>query len=586
MKTELLNTQEKSVKILSEDQRLRRATLICRMVCIVFALTETWSQRRFINEDGISYLDMSDVLIRHNWHLLVNPIWSPLYPVLIGLVTWLTHPSAQWEVPIVHALNFVIFLGAIASFEFLLRQVIDILRQDSVRGDSRVAARMPLWAWQLLGYSLFAWSTFGMIWAPRMVTPDLCVATFIYLDAGLLLSLRAGSSRIRNCFLLGLTLGFGYLAKAILFPMAFVFIFGAFLAIGSWKKAILPLAVTFLLFCTVSAPLVFTMSELVGKPSYSEAGNLNYAWHVNHVTAGKLVGGPFFSAEAGAPAYLKHPVALLYVQPEVYSFKEPLVLTYPPRSDMGYWGAGTKAVFIPRNQLSAIIEGLVLFFRDPHILPLSALIVAGFFLILLRLISDKTKNISVCWLLLIPGMVGSSLYLLISVEPRYVAPFFLMILLGLFPGVVHGGSVNTDSRKKIWTVTVAASLVTMTALLVTYHLAGFPRGENGETFRQIGRALNSAGVEPGEEIGIIGDGSDGCRWARLARVRIVAQILREDMAGFWSTSDPDKVYGAFIQAGAKAVVAEQVPPSDRLSDWQRLGTTDYFVHILGPSRGN
>ena len=63
-----------------------------------------------------------------------------------------------------------------------------------------------------------------MMWAPRMVTPDLCVATFVYLDSGLLLSLRASSQRSRICLLLGLTLGLGYFAKAILFPMAFVFI--------------------------------------------------------------------------------------------------------------------------------------------------------------------------------------------------------------------------------------------------------------------------------------------------------------------------------------------------------------------------
>ncbi len=123
-----------------------------------------------------------------------------------------------------------------------------------------------------------------MIWAPRMVTPDLCVATCIYLDAGILLRLLRQSSLWLNFFLLGLEVGFGYLAKAILFPMAFVFIAVALVAIGAWKKAILPLAMTFLIFCAISAPLVIgSVSERLGKPSYSEAGNLNYAWHVNRV---------------------------------------------------------------------------------------------------------------------------------------------------------------------------------------------------------------------------------------------------------------------------------------------------------------
>jgi 4-amino-4-deoxy-L-arabinose transferase-like glycosyltransferase len=587
VKAELAEIEEKADSTSAEDRRSSLTVLACRIVCVAFALLETWSQRHFINEDGISYLDMSDGLIRHNWHLLVNPIWSPLYPFLIGLVTWFTRPTPRWEVAIAHILNFVIFLGALASFEFLLRQVIGIFRQDADRGDSYSAMQVPLWAWQLLGYSLFAWTAFGMMWAPRMVTPDLCVAMCIYLDAGLLLQLRTRSSLWRTCFLLGLTLGLGYLGKAILFPMAFVFIAVAFVAIGAWKKAILPLAVTFLVFCAISAPLVIGMSERLGKPSYSEAGNLNYAWHVNHVGGGKLAGGPFFPAEAGPPADLEHPAILLYRHPEVYEIEEPLVLTYAPRSDMGYWGEGTKVVFSPRNQIETIIEGLVLLFRDPHILPLSALIVAGFLIILLRFMSHRrVKSVPIIWSLLVPGIIGPCLYLLISVEPRYVAPFFLLILLGLLPAVALGGSSKTHAQRTIWPVAVATGLMIASGALVAYHAAGFPRAENGEIFLEVGSALNHAGVQPGEEIGIIGDGSDGCRWARLARVRIVAQVLREDVPAFWKINHPDGVYEAFRRAGAKAVVAEQAPSPDRLSDWQQLGNSHYYVHFLAQPSQN
>ena len=583
VKTKRIEIQEKALGIWNDDRRSSLVVVGCRIICVGLAVLEAWSQRNFINEDGISYLDMSDALIRHNWHLLVNPIWSPLYPMLIGLATWITHPSARWEVPLVHALNFVIFLAALASFEFLLRQVVGILKHDGDQTNTGLPPRVPVWAWQLLGYGLFAWSTFGMIWAPRMVTPDLCVATFIYIDSGLLLSLRTESTRFRNCLLLGFALGLGYFAKAILFPMAFVFIAVAFVLIGSWKKAIRPLAMAFVIFCIVSAPLVIAMSSRVGKASYSEVGNLNYAWHVNHVGGGKIAGGPFFPAAAGAPAYLKHPLALLYRQPEVYEFKEPLSLTYPPRSDMAYWGAGTKVVFSPRNQVLAIADGLKLFFRDPHILPLSILIVLGGLIALLRLVSTRSaKTIPRSWPILIPGAVGPCLYLLISVEPRYVAPFFLIILLGLFPIIARKGSSGIGARAAAWPVAVGAILIVCSGLLVAYHLAGFPRAENGEIFLRVGTALNEAGVEPGEEIGIIGDSSDGCRWARLAGVQIVAQVLREDMPDFWNVADPSGVYQAFIRAGARAVVAEQTPPPDRISGWQRLGSTHYYVHLLEP----
>jgi hypothetical protein len=572
------DNQENGFQAAREDQRRKLTILVCRMVCVGFALLEAWSQRRFINEDGISYLDMSDALIRHNWHLLINPIWSPLYPLLIGVTTWLTRPSGQWEVQIVHALNLVLFLGALASFEFLLCQVIRVLRLEKERGDPDSVVPLPVWAWQLLGYSLFAWSTFGMIWAPRMITPDLLVATFVYLDCGLLLSLRGSTQRSRSCLVLGLTLGLGYLAKAILFPMAFLFMVVAFFVIGEWRKAIHPVAMTFLLFCAVAAPLVVSMSSRVGRPSYSEAGNMNYIWHVNGFN-------PYLASASGPPAYLKHPMTIFHRGPDVYGFKEPIAYTYPPRQDMEYWSAGAIAAINPRDQLRAIGENLRVLFTDVHIVPMWGLMAAG--LILLFMSSNafwRFKKLLRSWPLLLPGIAGPCLYLLISIEPRYVAPFLVLVLLGLFPGILLQNRKVATKGAAISTIVVAICVIALSALLLVYHLLGFPRGATGELWIQVGKSLNTAGVRSGEDVAIIGDSSDGCRWARMARVRIVAQILREDAADFWRV-DPrerEEVYDAFARAGAKAVVAEQTPPSGEFADWETLGNTHYYVYFLNP----
>jgi hypothetical protein len=582
--------QRKTIAARGEGQSSKLTVLLCRIACVGFALFETWSQRFFINEDGASYLDMSDALIKHDWHLLVNPIWSPLYPFLIGAATWFARPQAQLELEIVHALNFVIFLGALASFEFFLRQVIRVFRTENERADANSAVFLPVWIWQLLGYSLFAWTTLGMMVAPRMVTPDLCVAAFVYLDCGLLLSLRAGIKRSRISILLGLTLGLGYLAKAILFPMAFVFMIVAFFFIGDWKKATRSLALTFLVFCAIAAPFFVAMSTRVGKLSYSEVGNLNYAWHVNHVGAGKAAGGPFYFSDAGPPAYLRHPLTLLYRHPDAFDVREPTAFTYAPRQDMEYWAAGTKAGFNPGNQLRAIAGGLKVLFADPHAAPVSGLIVVGVILLVTGQKGRRNfKSILRGWPLLIPGILAPCLYLLVSVEPRYVAPFFVIVLMGLFPGLLLQRPADAANRIAASTVVVSISLMALSALFVGYHLAGFPRGESNGLLLHVGQSLNAAGVRPGEEVAIVGDSADGCRWARMAHVRIVAQILREDVDDFWRLSDPrmkTEVYDAFARAGAKAVVAEQAPPSGDLSDWQRLGDTDYYVHILTPSRSN
>ena len=68
------------------------------------------------------------------------------------------------------------------------------------------------------------------------------------------------------------------------------------------------------------------------------------------------------------------------------------------------------------------------------------------------------------------------------------------------------------------------------------------------------------------------------------------ELLRRYFAKMWTTfgrlSSPRvkaEVYDAFARAGAKAVVAEETPPTDEFADWQRLGDTHYYVHFLAMS---
>jgi hypothetical protein len=87
-------------------------------------------------------------------------------------------------------------------------------------------------------------------------------------------------------------------------------------------------------------------------------------------------------------------------------------------------------------------------------------------------------------------------------------------------------------------------------------------------------------------VGIIGSGWDAMMWAREARLRIVAQIPLESTSEFWQIQNPRgkaEVYDAFRKAGARAVVTEETPPSSGFDDWQRVGNTSYFMHVLIPA---
>ena len=74
-------------------------------------------------------------------------------------------------------------------------------------------------------------------------------------------------------------------------------------------------------------------------------------------------------------------------------------------------------------------------------------------------------------------------------------------------------------------------------------------------------------------------------WARLARLRIVAEIRPADLAGFWS-AEPQRraqILAALADAGVVAVVAE--PPQTPLArldpGWQAIGNTGYLIQCFG-----
>jgi hypothetical protein len=190
---------------------------------VALGAADTWAARFTMNPDGISYLDMGDAYLRGDWHMAINGWWSPLYSWILGLVLKVLKPSAYWEYPLAHLLNFVVFLAALVCFGFFLRTFIAYRKKSEHDSGDDEEATLPEWAWWVLGYSLFIWTSLVLI-SIRLVTPDMCVAAFVYLASGLILRIRTGTATARTFVLLGIVLGLGYLAKAVMFPLAFVFL--------------------------------------------------------------------------------------------------------------------------------------------------------------------------------------------------------------------------------------------------------------------------------------------------------------------------------------------------------------------------
>ncbi|PYV44571.1 MAG: hypothetical protein DMG94_13240, partial [Acidobacteria bacterium] len=155
---------------------------------IVLAGVQAWAFRYYVSADAISYLDMSDgVMPGESWHRLINGVWSPLYPLLLGIVRRTFNIYASNEIAAGHLLNLGFFLFAFLCFEFLLRKVV----RRIPRG-----ASLPAWAISCLAYSLFLWASISKI-SLTSLRADMLMSGFVYLAAGILLNMQGRQARWR-----------------------------------------------------------------------------------------------------------------------------------------------------------------------------------------------------------------------------------------------------------------------------------------------------------------------------------------------------------------------------------------------------
>ena len=150
--------------------------------------------------------DVGDAFWRGDWHNAINAYWSPLYPLILGLFMRLFRPSIRWEYPLVHLVNFLLFVFALVCFDVFLRTFLKGLDQNDGVTAEAAEIGLPTWAWLLMGYSAFIVSSLLLI-TLSFVSGDLMVAATIYLATALILKIRRGDTRRSTFALLGFVLG-------------------------------------------------------------------------------------------------------------------------------------------------------------------------------------------------------------------------------------------------------------------------------------------------------------------------------------------------------------------------------------------
>ena len=518
-----------------------------------------------MNPDGMSYIDMASNAVRNGPAELLNGYWSPGYPGVLAVFFMVFRPSPEAIYLVVHLANFCIFGMVMLSFAFFLKQWI---ASWGAQSDARSTG-----AWLVpFGFSVFLWHSMELI-GLATVTPDLCVAGIVFLAAGILCRLSISRGDPRNYAALGAILGLGYYFKAAMFPIGLLGLAVFWIMPPTRLVKRQYIAIAALTFLIVAAPLVAVLSYQSGKPTIGETGRLNYIWYVNRFH--RLTGW----TEAGEHGTPEHAPGKLMTKPEVLEFAEPVSGTFPLWYDPAYWYAGVKAKFDWQQQFAILRDNAQVY---GELLRFMNGLLAGALLLGVLMLRDRKfakPERRWTWQLLWPLSV-ISLYWLVHAEPRFVAPFFVLLWLAVY-GVLMARVAATP--RKVILASVAATVLIPSLLMVgiVFRSLFDESSDRGRPVQQVAAAeLHAMGLHRGDRVAIVGEGFEAY-YAQIAGLKIVGSEPRAKRS-FEQLLDPselENVTAHLSAVGVKALIAKKrFSCARRLPDWRTLaGSSGYSV---------
>jgi hypothetical protein len=195
------------------------------------------------------------------------------------------------------------------------------------------------------------------------------------------------------------------------------------------------------------------------------------------------------------------------------------------------------------------------------------------------------------WHLLIPAIAVFAAYSLLHVDSRYIAPFVALLWLGILSAA---RLQNGNEPRKLVLGAVLAIMVTMGVPVVSSTFFDVAAARHkAPTDWEVAQALNQIGIQPGDTVAWFRRSEWGdFYWARLARVRIVAEVPDQEVDKFWTSSPTVQadVINALERVGAKAIITGPdplrpgyvpVPPGDSAAAWRKLGNTEFYAYVPG-----
>jgi len=549
-----------------------------RFVAISLAIFQAWTKRFYVSPDGLSYLDVGEAYFQGAWTSSINGYWSPLYSWFQGFFLKLFDPAPQVESMVVHFVDFIIFVAALVSFEFLWRQLAYQQREIKL-AQNRLTLPEPVW--YVLGYTLFIWSSLNLI-SVWEVTPDMTVAAMVYLAAGILVRLRRNNASLGLYALFGTVLGIAYLTKAAMFPVAFIFLAVNVFTARDRRRVVLRSLLVVGLFLVLSFPFILLLSKAKDRLTFGDAGRLNYAWYVNGVPGVHWQGEDI---RFGVP---EHPTRMVYRQPAILEFATPVGGTYPPWYDPSYWYEGLRFDFDFRKQLNVLFSNLNLYFDLFFRRQASILMGTLIFFLMGKEYWSISRAIVEEWPLLLLGMIPLVMYALIHIEMRFLSPFIILLWAGLL------SSVRLPNKPQLLRFVNQVALVVVFLMMVNVIVAAAELGKKNvqalinwrdvstHEHWQVATGLHQMGVQKADKVAFMGY-SFNAYWARLAEVKIIADIFdQDDVDYFWTSSEDAKaeVMEVLANTGAEFIVTKGVPHLSEADGWEKVMKTDYYLYRL------
>jgi hypothetical protein len=562
------------------SKRLPAAVLT---IIIILGLVDAWSGRRsYVAGDTISYMDMASGLAGGDPSYAVNGHFSPLYPIVLSLFIWPFQSDSFVEFCAVRAVNFLIFVGVIFIFRAFLARFFDQYYRHfgSTTNLEHSLSRSHFTA---IAFIILAWGCFGLTMVSR-INPDMCVVGTTFAAAAIVLSFKQGHVSPIRFLAFGAVLGIGYLFKAIFFPMSFVFIAAAALEPRVWAVK-MRLTLTLAMFFLVASPLIAALSVKYGHLTYGESGKLSYWTEVLQENRGtpSYVHWQGDPPESGVP---EHPTRKIFQDPDIYEFASPIVSTYPPWFGTTYWNAGAKVRFDVRKQALAIANNLKNLAKILWmLLPLTILLIVY----RCRASWSSIRYFQSLWLICVANV---GIYLLVVIDGRYLAGCLPILAIISLAAVRIPNSARSVGPALIALLAICVTVQcgprlarAATVLVSTHGVVRDDRWLVAEEFErmniQAGTPVAAIDYQQGFQYwpaALIGD------WARLARVRIVSEIVQTsgDRTQFWQAS-PDRqalALQALGATGARFVVASGVPDGATTAGWTRIQNSRYYYRSL------